>query len=146
QRDMRQAASEQRYEDAARLRDQADAVEHVMEKNAVVLGLDVNLDVFGLRSDELAAAAHQFIIRGGRIRGERSWIVDVELDDSPSTLLEQVIQTAYADGREPPPEILVPQLPENASVLESVLAQRRPRRGRVQLRVPERGGKAQLIE
>lgn len=117
QRAMRDAAAEQRYEDAARLRDQAQAVEHVMEKNAVVLGtgskLDVNLDVFGLRADELAAAAHQFIIRGGRIRGERSWIVDVELDDSPAKLLEQVIQSAYDGEREPPPEILVPLLPEN---------------------------------
>ncbi|GAA2188007.1 MULTISPECIES: excinuclease ABC subunit UvrC [Leucobacter] len=146
QRAMREAASEQRYEEAARLRDQAQAVEHVMEKNAVVLGLDVNLDVFGLRSDELAAAAHQFIIRGGRIRGERSWIVDVELDDSPETLLEQVLQSAYEGDREPPPQILVPQLPANSAALEEALGARRPRRGRVTVRVPERGDKVQLMD
>ncbi|WP_200328838.1 excinuclease ABC subunit UvrC [Leucobacter sp. L43] len=146
QRAMREAASEQRYEEAARLRDQAQAVEHVMEKNAVVLGLDVNLDVFGLRSDELAAAAHQFIIRGGRIRGERSWIVDVELDDSPETLLEQVLQSAYEGDREPPPQILVPQLPANSAALEEALGVRRPRRGRVTVRVPERGDKVQLMD
>jgi len=145
QREMRDAAAEQRYEAAARLRDQVQAVEHVMEKNAVVLGHDVHLDVFGLRSDELAAAAHQFIIRGGRIRGERSWIVDVELDDSPGTLLEQVIQTAYEGDREPPPEVLVPVLPENAPELEEALGARRPRRGRVRVRVPERGAKADLM-
>ena len=146
QRDMRTAAGEQRYEDAARLRDQVQAVEHVMEKNAVVLGLDVNLDVFGLRSDELAAAAHQFIIREGRIRGERSWIVDVELDDSPATLLEQVIQSAYEGEREPPPEILVPLLPENPRELEEALGAKRPRRGKVRVRVPERGGKVQMMD
>ncbi|MCW2287776.1 excinuclease ABC subunit C [Leucobacter luti] len=146
QREMRDAAAEQRYEDAARLRDQVQAVEHVLEKNAVVLGHDVNLDVFGLRADELAAAAHQFIIRGGRIRGERSWIVDVELDDSPGTLLEQVIQSAYEGDREPPPEILVPLLPEGDHALEEALSARRPRRGRVRVRVPERGDKAQLME
>ncbi|WP_075201178.1 excinuclease ABC subunit UvrC [Leucobacter japonicus] len=143
---MRSAALEQRYEDAARLRDQAQAVEHVMEKNAVVLALDVNLDVFGLRSDELAAAAHQFIIRGGRIRGERSWIVDVELDDSPETLLEQVLQSAYEGEREPPPQVLVPRLPANAPDLEVALAARRPRKGKVQIRVPERGDKVQLMD
>lgn len=146
ERQMKEAAVEQRYEDAARLRDQVKAVEHVLEKNAVVLGHDVNLDVFGLRADELAAAAHQFIIRGGRIRGERSWIVDVELDDSPSTLLEQVIQSAYEGEREPPPEILVPLLPEGQRELEEALSARRPRRGRVALRVPERGEKVQLME
>ncbi len=143
---MREAALEQRYEDAARLRDQVQAVQHVLEKNAVVLGHDVNLDVFGLRADELAAAAHQFIIRGGRIRGERSWIVDVELDDSPGTLLEQVVQSAYEGDREPPPEILVPLLPEGEAALENALSAQRPRRGRVRLRVPERGEKVQLME
>ncbi|MCB1273891.1 MAG: excinuclease ABC subunit UvrC [Leucobacter sp.] len=146
QRAMRDAAAEQRYEDAARLRDQAVAVEHVMEKNSVALPLDADLDVFGLRSDELSAAAHQFIIRGGRIRGERSWIVDVELDDAPSTLLEQVVQSAYEGDREPPPEILVPVLPDGAAALETALRARRPRGGRVRLRVPERGDKAQLMD
>lgn len=146
QRAMQQAAGEQRYEDAAKIRDQVEAIEHVIEKNTVVLGHDVNLDVFGLRSDELAAAVHQFIVRNGRIRGERSWIVDVELDDSPARLLEQVIQTAYEGSRESPVEILVPELPENAVALQSVLRASRPRGGAVRIRVPERGDKAQLME
>lgn len=145
QRAMRNAAAEQRYEDAARLRDQLEAVEHVMERNSVALGFDVDADVFGLKADELSAAAHQFIIRGGRIRGERSWIVDVELDDSPGTLIEQVVQSAYEGEREPPPEILVPVLPEGSEALEAALRTRRPRGGRVRLRVPERGDKAQLM-
>lgn len=146
QRSMRDAAAEQRYEDAARLRDQASAVEHVLEKNAIVLAHDVNVDVFGLRSDELAAAAHQFIVRGGRIRGERSWIVDVELDDSPATLLEQVIQSAYDGDRVPPAQVLVPRSPANQPELEAALSARRPRGGRVSVHVPERGDKAQLLE
>ncbi|MGO1538539.1 MAG: excinuclease ABC subunit UvrC [Leucobacter sp.] len=143
-RDMQEAASEQRYEEAGKLRDQVSAVEHILEKNAIVLSLDTNLDVFGLKSDDLSAAAHQFIIRGGRIRGERSWIVDVELDDSPSTLLEQVVQSAYEEV-EPPSEILVPILPEGTPALEEALSAQRPRRGRVRMRVPERGDKVQLM-
>ena len=143
---MRDAALEQRYEDAAGLRDQAQAVEHVLEKNAIVLGHDVNIDVFGLRSDELAAAAHQFIVQGGRIRGERSWIVDVELDDSPESLLEQVIQSAYDGERVPPPVIHVPMIPTNHEALEAALSEKRPRGGRVKLQVPERGDKAQLLD
>ena len=146
QRAMRDAAAEQRYEDAARLRDQVAAVQHVMERNSVALGLDVDADVFGLRHDELSAAAHQFIIRSGRIRGERSWLVDVELDDSPSALLEQVIQSAYEGEREPPPQILVPMLPDNAEALEQALRARRPRGGRVRVQIPERGDKAGLMD
>ncbi|WP_209706709.1 excinuclease ABC subunit UvrC [Leucobacter exalbidus] len=146
QQGMREAAATQRYEEAARLRDQASAVEHVLEKNSIVFGHDVNVDVFGLRSDELAAAAHQFIVRGGRIRGERSWIVDVELDDSPATLLEQVIQSAYDGDRVPPAQILVPQAPANQPELEAALSLKRPRGGKVSVHVPERGDKAQLFE
>jgi len=146
QRMMRDAAAEQRYEDAARLRDQVAAVEHVLERNSVALGLDVDADVFGFKSDELSAAAHQFIIRGGRIRGERSWLVDVELDDAPSSLLEQVVQTAYEGEREPPPQILVPVIPDNADALQEALRLRRPRGGRVRISVPERGDKAGLMD
>lgn len=146
QRAMRDAAAEQRYEEAAKLRDQVAAVEHVMERNSVALGLDVDADVFGLKSDELSAAAHQFIIRGGRIRGERSWVVDVELDDSPSTLLEQVIQSAYEGEREPPPQILVPTLPDGHEALEQALRQRRPRGGRVRVQIPERGDKVGIMD
>lgn len=146
QRMMRDAAAEQRYEDAARLRDQVTAVEHVLERNSVALGLDVDADVFGFKSDELSAAAHQFIIRGGRIRGERSWLVDVELDDAPSSLLEQVVQTAYEGEREPPPQILVPVIPDNADALQEALRLRRPRGGRVRISVPERGDKAGLMD
>lgn len=146
QREMKDAAGEQRYEDAARLRDQVAAVDHVMEKNAIVLGHEVDVDAFGLRVDELSAALHQFIIRGGRVRGERSWIVDVELDDSPGRLLEQVLQTAYEDGREPPPEVLVPQLPDGLESIEETLSKLRPRKGKVRIRTPERGDKAQLMD
>lgn len=146
QRAMRDAAAEQRYEDAARLRDQVAAVEHVLERNSVALAHDVDADIFGLRHDELSAAVHQFIIRGGRIRGERSWLVDVELDDSPSALLEQVIQSAYGGDREPPPQILVPVLPDNADELEEAMREQRPRQGRVRIQIPERGDKAALMD
>lgn len=146
QRSMRDAASEQRYEDAARLRDQIEAVEHVMQRNSVALSQAVDADVFGLKNDELSAAVHQFIVRGGRIRGERSWVVDVELDDSPGTLLEQVIQSAYEGEREPPPQILVSQMPDNSLALEEALRHMRPRGGRVRVMVPERGEKLQLLD
>lgn len=146
QRAMRDAAAEQRYEEAARLRDQVAAVEHVMEKNAIVLGHEVDVDAFGLKHDELSAAVHQFIIRGGRIRGERSWIVDVELDDSPGRLLEQVLQAAYEGEREPPAEILVQLMPDEHAELETALSKRRPRKGKVRIRVPERGDKASLLD
>lgn len=144
--EMKAAAHEQRYEEAASLRDQAEAVEHVLERNAVVLGFDVNADLFGLTVDELSAAAHQFIVRGGRIRGERSWIVDVEIDDSPQTLMEQVLQSAYQESATAPATIYVSNAPANQPELSAALSKHRPRQGKVSIHVPERGDKATLMD
>ena len=47
-------------------------MEAALAKTAVVLGEDVDVDVFGIADDELAASVQQFIVRGGRIRGTRS--------------------------------------------------------------------------
>lgn len=154
---MKQAASTQDYEAAARHRDAIQALEAAMGKSAVVLPDTVDADVFGIAHDELAAAVQQFIVRGGRIRGVRSWVVDKELDVELGDLVETVVQNAYEGSDAPPREILVPELPDDALELEQWLTARRheigdpgaPRgrlTGRVELRVAQRGDKAALAQ
>ncbi|WP_433862597.1 excinuclease ABC subunit UvrC [Streptomyces sp. L7] len=156
---MKQAASTLDYEAAARHRDAIGALEAAMGKSAVVLQENVDLDAFGIAHDELAAAVQQFIVRGGRIRGVRSWVVDKELDISLGELVETVLQNAYEGTDAPPREIIVPELPEDATELEQWLMARRveaeeagPVRrgpkstGRVELRVAQRGDKAALAQ
>jgi len=154
---MKDAASKQDYEAAARHRDAVQALEAAMGKSAVVLPDSVDADVFGIAHDELAAAVQQFIVRGGRIRGVRSWVVDKELDVALGELVETVVQNAYEGSDAPPREILVPELPEDAAELEEWLTERRrevgdpsaPRgvlAGRVAMRVAQRGDKAALAQ
>jgi excinuclease ABC subunit C len=154
---MKQAAGTQDYEAAARHRDAIQALEAAMGKSAVVLPDSVDADVFGIAHDELAAAVQQFIVRGGRIRGVRSWVVDKEIDVSLGELVETVVQNAYESADAPPREILVPELPEDAAELEQWLTARRqeigdpaaPRgalAGRVAMRVAQRGDKAALAQ
>ena len=152
---MLEASAALNFEEAARLRDAIGAMEAALAKTAVVLGDDVDTDVFGIADDELAASVQQFIVRGGRIRGTRSWVVDKELDVSLGELVESVLRNAYDDDVHPPREVLVPQLPEDAEDLATWLSQRRAagreaegRRGsgRTRLHVAERGDKAALAE
>lgn len=156
---MKAAASTLDYEAAARHRDAIQALEAAMGKSAVVLQENVDLDAFGIAHDELAAAVQQFIVRGGRIRGVRSWVVDKELDISLGELVETVLQNAYEGTDAPPREIIVPELPDDATELEQWLMARRveadeagpvrrgPRStGRVELRVAQRGEKAALAQ
>lgn len=143
EREMRAAASVQDYESAARKRDQLQAATAFFEKSAVVLGERVDLDVFGIEHDELAAAVHLFMVRGGRIRGERSWTVDKELDVPLGELVDHVVQNAYGDDLSPAREVVVPELPDDAEALETWLGGLSGRK--VRLRVAQRGEKAQLL-
>ncbi len=144
-RRMGEASEAQDYELAARYRDQVTAMETALAKNAVVLDEGLDLDMFGIAHDELAAAVQQFIVRGGRIRGVRGWVVDKELDLDLPDLVESVLQNAYEDAV-PPNDIFVPALPDDAPALEVWLGELRARElgGRVELKVARRGDKAAL--
>ncbi|GGE89207.1 excinuclease ABC subunit UvrC [Mycetocola zhadangensis] len=143
---MKEAAAAQDYESAARYRDRLQALEAVLEKSAVVLNDSVDADLFGVEHDELSAAVQQFLVRGGRIRGVRSWTVDKELDLSTAELVDSILQRAY-DGAatEVPKEVIVPELPEDAAELETWLAEIRGK-GRVKLKTAQRGEKAALMQ
>jgi len=144
---MEKASEAQNYELAARLRDNIGALETVLEKSTVVFSDLTDADLFGIAHDELAAAVSLFSVRGGRIRGVRSWVVDKEIEQPLEELVRQVILFAYTstEGVEAPTvpkEILVPALPEDATELERFLEQSRG--SSVSLRVPKRGEKAAL--
>lgn len=166
EREMAEAAAEMEYERAARLRDDLTAVRTAMEKQAVVLSDGTNADVVGVVGDELEAAVQVFHVRGGRIRGQRGWIVDVPVDDddlddtagadSPGlpphlpAIVKNFLQQFYGartddeNGSGVPREVLVPALPPDAEEMTAWLSTIRG--GRVSLRVPQRGDKRTLAE
>jgi excinuclease ABC subunit C len=146
---MSAASAEMDYEQAARYRDQLAALETALSKSSVVLSDGVDADIFGIAHDELAAAVQQFIVRGGRIRGVRGWVVDKELDLELPELVETVLQNAYdtsgsESAEEPPREILVPAIPADAKELETWLTGLRSGAGKVAVRTAQRGDKAAL--
>jgi len=144
---MYEASENQQYELAGSLRDDVEALETVLEKSTVVFSDQTDADLFGIADDELAAAVSQFIVRGGRIRGVRGWVVDKELERDLPELVEYVLQNVYApvDGAEPqdvPREVLVPVIPNDSTELGRWLSELRG--SKVDLRVAQRGDKAAL--
>ncbi len=165
---MNKAAAELDFERAARLRDNISALKRALEKQAVVFGDGTDADVVAFADDELEAAVQVFHVRGGRVRGQRGWIVeksgehgpalaatDSESGSGPKELVEQFLTQFYGDQAEldgaadeslnpVPRQVLVPCLPDNAEELATWLSQLRG--SRVSLRVAQRGDKRALAE
>ncbi|HXO25680.1 MAG TPA: excinuclease ABC subunit UvrC, partial [Streptosporangiaceae bacterium] len=147
--EMRAASEAEEYEKAARLRDDVKALERALEKQAVVLGDGTDCDVIALAEDPLEAAVQIFYVRGGRIRGQRGWVLEKVEDVTTAGLVEHFLGQFYGDLGSPesngiPREVLVPELPPEAEAMTEWLASRRG--GPVMLRVPQRGDKKTLAE
>lgn len=146
-KEMASAVAELDYERAARLRDDIAALRKVFERNAVVLAEDTDADVFALHEDELEAAVQVFHVRGGRVRGQRGWVVEKVEDSTPPELVEHLLQQVYGEDGDShgrlPREVLVPVAPSNQAELAMWLGGLRG--AKVDIRVPQRGDKAALM-
>ena len=149
EKEMQVAAANQDYERAARLRDDIKALERAVEKQAVVLADGTDADVVAFAEDPLEAAVQVFYVRGGRVRGQRGWVVDKVEDVTTGDLVEDFLQQVYGDemgdswSQPVPREVLVPVLPDDAPALAAWLSGLRG--SRVDLRVPRRGDKRSLM-
>ncbi|OZM72986.1 excinuclease ABC subunit C [Amycolatopsis antarctica] len=155
EKDMAEASEGLEFERAARLRDDLGALRRAMEKQAVVLGDGTDADVVNFAHDDLEAAVQVFHVRGGRVRGQRGWVVDKAEEMDVPALVGQFVAQFYGEqaeladetpgaGSPVPREVLVPELPADAEAVTEWLSGLRG--ARVRLRVPQRGDKRALAE
>src|SRR5215472_8307560 len=144
ERQMRAAAADERFEDAARYRNRLHAVERLAERQAVERASIGTIDVIGVAVGPERAAVQVFPLRGGRMVDRYSFHLENAGGDDPLEVLEGFCLEYYGAAPSIPPQILVPRGLGDLSTLAGFLSELRG--SRVEVRAPERGEKRRLQE
>jgi excinuclease ABC subunit C len=142
-RDMEAAAAEQKFERAAILRDQIQALNKVRESQKIISIDQEDQDLLGLARQGSEACVQVFFVRKGRLLGRESFFFDRLLEATDGEILSAFIRQFYAKSVAPPRELLLSTEVPEAELTAEWLAQRRG--GRVEVLVPQRGRKRELV-
>lgn len=144
-RAMQEAAENYAFEEAARLRDQLQAVERLNETQKAVTNNGGDMDIIGFGKDMTGLCLQIFFVRKGKLMGRDNFFLE-DADDTSDEVITAFIKQYYNEATFVPHEIVVPYLPEAAEqqLIENWLAEKAQRK--VVLLLPQRGVKKQLLE
>ncbi len=145
QEKMQEAAENLNFEEAARIRDRIQAVERVLEKQRIIHteGQD-DQDVVALASSDDETCAMVFFFRNGKLIGRDFFILQGTRESSPGEAMTSFLQQFYESSPHVPPEIVVEVEPDDRSVIQAWLREKRG--SAVTITMPRRGEKVRLIE
>jgi len=141
---MREAGEQQRFEEAARLRDQIASVKDSVERQRIVSEQPIDRDVFGLARSGSEVEVQVLHVREGRVIGTQGYgFSNVRVDDG--ALISSFLGQYYGvdKGRSIPAEILAPREVDDDGGLEALLREQRGKK--VAFRVPLRGPLRELL-
>jgi excinuclease ABC subunit C len=139
---MEEAAAGERYEEAASLRDQVQALLR-MEAPQKITTTDIEeRDLFAAHVEGDRAAVQAFSVRDGKVVAREGFLLDRLTE--PETVLATTLQQYYASGRYVPREVVVEGEVSDRDLLERWLTARRGTA--VRIHVPQRGEKLRLLE
>jgi excinuclease ABC subunit C len=139
---MQEAATDERFEDAARYRNRLFAVQHLVERQAVERQSVGTVDVIGFAAEGDRAVVQIFPLRGGKMVDRHSFHLENVGGQDVTTILESFGLEYYGSAPSVPPQIVVPHDAGDLSALADLLSERRG--ARVEIRAAERGEKRRL--
>jgi excinuclease ABC subunit C len=144
ERQMQEAAGEERFEDAARYRNRLYAIRHLAERQAADRRSVGSVDVIGIAVEGDRAAVQVFPLRDGKLVDRHGFHLENVDGQDTATVLEAFALEYYGSAPSIPPQLVVPPDAGETEALEQFLSERRG--ARVEVRTPERGEKKRLQE
>lgn len=141
---MEAAAQELKFERAALLRDQIEAIETVVERQKVVSTEYMDSDVLALARSNSDACMQVFFIRGGKLIGRDYFMLEGTQDSADAEVLKEFLKRFYDQAPKVPSQVLLPQEVDEARIIEQWLRQKRTDQ-KIEIRVPRRGKELELI-
>ncbi len=141
---MKRAAEALDFEKAALLRDQIQAINRVIEGQRIAATVRGEQDVIAFASDKDQAYVQIFFIRGGKLIGRESFVLQGTSSEEPKQVMSSFIKQFYSSTPYVPPLLLLQHPVEDKTTIESWLQSKRG--ARVHLQVPYRGNKKQLVK
>jgi len=143
--EMETAAEELRFERAAALRDQIQAIGQVVERQKVLSSEQIDSDVVALARSDGEACVQIFFIRNGKLIGREYFILEGTEEAADSEVVAQFLKQFYAEAASVPGQLLLPNEIEEANIIQQWL---RSRRGgqKVELTVPKQGEPHELVQ
>jgi excinuclease ABC subunit C len=154
---MRQAADRLEYERAAKIRDRIETLRDATENQRVISARGEDQDIFGLAQEGSEVQVQLLVVRGGQLIGRDSFVFEAGTQPTSghrpvgwvppggaAELLGSLLAQYYLGSRHIPKTILTSHLPSDVDLLATMLSGRAKRQ--VEIRVPERGPKAHLVE
>ncbi len=138
---MSAAAGEQRYEEAAHLRDQLRAIEKTVEQQKSVRSAVIDQDVVGIFRQGGEVEIVMLFYRQGKLTARRNYNLNWHLDESE--LLAEFLSQFYGRDVPIPDEVVLPFEVDGEEVLSEWLSERRNRK--VHIITPQRGERLQLV-
>ena len=143
--EMQTASANEEFERAARLRDQIESFEKAQRSTQGNFSDDLDGDFIALYQDGFHSAGSIFSMQRGSIKGSRSWIVDQEMALEGADIFASLLYSIYGNGSiSIPRNIYLNSQPENLAELEQWLSGING--SRVEIKVPQRGDKVELLE
>lgn len=144
-RRMQEAADNYAFEEAARLRDQLQAVMRLNEQQKAVTGQDSDMDIIGFAKDMTGICIQIFFVRKGKLLGRDNFFLQDD-GESEQEVITAFVKQYYNEASYIPREIALPVLPdaEEQAVIEQWLAEKAQRKAEIMR--PQRGVKKDLLQ